>query len=442
MRLTAILLTVLVALCWGSEAEAHFSEGTKPRTVLLTEHQDGRLMAYIRIPAPLLYAHEIVEAQRQQVPFEADFLTVTRIGNALTFFLSQSDIAADEEGFAERLNAAHVWRQNGIALITEVLRWRIHPGEPANPFSSPAEARTSLDTSTEIEDPNFGNAYVDFDLAIETTFPSTDLDLKSAHTALPLPPAVSIDNHIRDLRGDQAVSVTEEGQLQDWITIDGSRLNAALGFIWQGILHILIGADHVLLVVCIALGAGTLTHLVALVTAFTLGHAVTLVTAFLGYIPQAPWFIPAVEAAIAVTVLYAALAAWWRRIEAVWVFGAIGLLHGLGFSFVLSEILGPSSSALTLSLASFTLGIELGQVAILAIAVGVMAGLSRVSANASGWTRSGVLLACAAMAAVWTAERSLALLGLSDERPQSPLAENATSFTPASQETNVRFHPS
>jgi hypothetical protein len=423
-------------------AEAHFSEGTKPRTVLLTEHQDGQLMAYIRIPAPLLFANEIVEAQRQQVPFEADFLTVTRIGNALTFFLSQSAVDADEEGFAERLNAAHVWRQNGIALTTEVLRWRIHPGEPESPFTSAAEARASLEASTDIEDPNFGNAYIDFELAIETAFPSTDLDLKSAHTALPLPPAVSIDNHIRDLRGGEAVSITQEGQLQDWITIDGSRLHAALGFIWQGILHILIGADHVLLVVCIALGAGTVTHLVALVTAFTLGHAVTLVTAFLGYVPEAPWFIPAVEAAIAVTVLYAALAAWWRRIEAIWVFGAIGLLHGLGFSFVLSEILGPSSSALLLSLASFTLGIELGQVAILVIAVGVMAGLALVSARATRWTRSGVLLACAAFAAVWTAERSVALLGLSDDHPQRPLAENATSFTPASQQMSVRFSPS
>lgn len=442
MRLAAVILAVLAALCWVSETEAHFSEGTKPRTILLTEHQDGRLMAYIRIPAPLLYAYDIVEAQRQQVPFEAEFLTVTRLGNALTFLLSQLDIAADEQGFAERLNAAHIWRQNGILLTTEVLRWRIHPEKPESPFASAADARASLDASSEVEDPNFGNAYVDIELAFETAFSSIDLDLKSAHPTLPLPPKVRIDNHISDLRGGQAVSITEEGQLQDWITIDGSRLNAALGFIWQGILHIVIGADHVLLVVCIALGAGTFRHLVALVTAFTLGHAVTLVTAFLGYVPQAPWFIPTVEAAIAVTVLYAALAAWWRRIEAVWVFGAIGLLHGLGFSFVLSEILGPSSPALHLSLASFTLGIELGQVAILMTAVGLMAGLSLVSARATSWTRSGILLSCVVIAAVWTVERGVALHGISGERTENTAALISLSLMQASSKVDVRLTPS
>ena len=419
MSLIPFVLAVLAVFCVPSETEAHFSEGTKPRTVLLTEQRDEGLIAYIRIPAPLLFADDIVDAQRRQVPFEAEFLTVTRIGNALTFLLSQSEIAANERGFAERLNGAHVWRQNGLSLATEVLRWRIHPKEPDSPFSSLAEARASLDTETRGEDPNFGNAYVDIELALRTTFPSTDLDLKSAYTALPLPSAVRIDNHIRDLRGGRAVSITQEGQLQDWISIDGSRLHAALGFVWQGILHILIGIDHVLLVVCIALGAGTFRHLVALVTAFTFGHALTLVIAFLGYVPDAAWFIPAVETIIAVTVFYAALAAWWRRTEAVWVFGAIGLLHGFGFSFVLSEILGSSSSTLLLSLASFTLGIELGQVAILTVAMVAMACLSLFSEDASRWTRSGVLLACAAVALIWTVERSVALIGSSGERPQS-----------------------
>ena len=406
------LLGLGVAFLMGfvTVAAAHFSEGTKPRTILVADAQGGGVLVYLRVPAPLFYANDIVDAQAQQVPFEAEFLTVTRVGNALAFSLSQSEISRDPGGFADRLNAAHLWRQNGRLVEARVLRWNVHQGLPETAFSSIAAAREALTMPTSEVDAAFGSAYIDVELVLKGARQGLDLQMRSAMPVLPLPAGVSIDNHIRDLRDGNGVSITQTGQLQDWVTIDGSLFRSALTFTWQGILHILLGADHVLLVVCIALGAGAWRSLVARVTAFTLGHAVTLVTAFFGYVPSAAWFIPAVETAIAATVIYAAMAAWLERMDAPLILLAIGLLHGMGFSFVLSDILGPASPSLTTSLAAFTVGIESGQLALLALVLLAMAGIRRFSLQGAASVRYLTLGLCAMTATYWTLSRGYSLL--------------------------------
>ena len=405
-------LTIAIFLSFVAASLAHFTEGSKPRTILIADGEDKGLLVYLRVPAPLFFAGDIVDAQNRQVPFEAQFLTVNRVGNALAFSLSQSDISDNPNDFSDRLNAAHIFRQAGRPLEARVLRWAIHSDLPKTSLSSVAEAREALSTPVLEVDPSFGAAYIDVELALDEAEKRLDLQVKSALPFVILPPSVSIDNHIRDLRGNSAVSIRETGQLQDWVTVDGSSLRAGLLFVWQGILHILLGTDHVLFVVCIALGAGAWRKLVLRVTAFTLGHAVTLVIAFLGYVPNATWFIPAVETAIAATVVYAALAAWLQRMDAPWVLLVTGLLHGLGFSFVLSEILGPGSPALSLSLASFTLGIEFGQLALLALVLAAMAGIGTMSFQGARALRLMALGVSGSIAVYWTLTRGLELLSV------------------------------
>ena len=408
LRLISFVLGCL--LCLVTNATAHFSEGTKPRTILVADAEDGGLLVYLRVPAPLFYAADIVAAQAQQVPFEAEFLEVTRVGNALAFGLSQSAIAENPDGFADRLNAAHLWRQSGRHLEARVLRWKVHGDLIGTSFSSIAAAREALALPMVETDPAFGSAYIDIELALEGARAGLDLQIKSALPVLPLPTHVSIDNHVRDLRSGRAVSIMEPGQLQEWVTVNGSHVHAALAFVWQGVLHILLGADHVLLVACIALGAGVWRTLVLRATAFTLGHAATLVTAFLGYVPSAVWFIPAVETAIAATVVYAAISAWWERMDTPFVLFLIGLLHGLGFSFVLSDILGPASPALATSLAAFTIGIEAGQLVLIAVVLTAMASVRWVSRDGAIAIRHASLGICAVIAAYWTISRGVSLI--------------------------------
>lgn len=409
MAIRSLLIWMLsgVVLLLPTASVAHFTENTKPRTVILAIAPDGGLVAYVRMPAPLLYAADVVAAQEQQVRFEAEFLETRRIGHAITFRLSQQAVAADPAAFAARLAAAHEWQQNGLPVASEVVRWQLHAELPEVRLSSAADAIAALEGPAPAADPAFGEAYVDFELRIATAFPRSGISLRSMHPPLPLPPAISIDNHIRDARVSPAVSIIQVGQLQDWVSFEGSALRAAASFVWQGALHIIQGLDHVFLVVCIALGAGGIGRLVALVTAFTLGHAVTLVATFVGFVPSAPWFIPAVETAIAATVVYAAIAAWLGRLETPWIMAGVGLLHGLGFSFVLSKLLGPDAPGLVLSLASFTVGIELGQLAILAATLGLFWVLTQTSVTAEFWARRVTLGGLAAAAGVWVVQRGL-----------------------------------
>ena len=94
--------------------------------------------------------------------------------------------------------------------------------------------------------------------------------------------------------------------------------------------------------------------------------------------------------------------------------GSLGsrTIHGLGFSFVLSEILGPGSPALSLSLASFTLGIEFRQLALLALVLAAMAGIETMSFQGARALRLMALGVSGSIAVYWTLTRGLELLSV------------------------------
>lgn len=152
-------------------------------------------------------------------------------------------------------------------------------------------------------------------------------------------------------------------------------------YLREGIHHILIGYDHLAFLISLLLPAAllrvggqwqpvpglrpALLHVVGVVTAFTVAHSITLVLAALGWItPASRW----VEAAIAASVLLAAL----NNLRPVitrrlWIVGFVfGLIHGFGFAGALGELGLPDSARLT-ALLSFNIGVELGQLTVVAI---------------------------------------------------------------------------
>jgi len=159
------------------------------------------------------------------------------------------------------------------------------------------------------------------------------------------------------------------------VAIDPRWYQAAWIFIKAGFFHILDGADHLLFLFCLVIPFRRLRPLVAIITSFTVAHSVTLVAAAWGFAPQGKWFPPLVETLIAASIFYMALenvlAADLRR---RWLItGAFGLVHGFGFSFVLKQDLQFVGSHLLLSLLSFNLGVELGQLLVLLIVLPVLA---------------------------------------------------------------------
>jgi hypothetical protein len=153
------------------------------------------------------------------------------------------------------------------------------------------------------------------------------------------------------------------------VELDPSWIHAASLFIAEGFFHILSGTDHLLFLLCLVIPFRRFRSLVPIVTSFTVAHSVTLIASAYDMAPGALWFPPLVETLIASSILYMAL----ENIVAPglqrrWIVTfAFGLVHGFGFSFALRETLQLAGSHLLTALVSFNVGVELGQLLMLAI---------------------------------------------------------------------------
>ncbi|MEM9489547.1 MAG: HupE/UreJ family protein [Myxococcota bacterium] len=177
-------------------------------------------------------------------------------------------------------------------------------------------------------------------------------------------------------------------------------------YVALGVEHILLGIDHLLFVLGLLLLVQRPRDLLWTITAFTVGHSVTLSVAALGWIavPSAP-----VEAIIALSIVFLAREvicddpdALARR--APWLVAiGFGLLHGFGFAGALAET-GLPDGDIPLALLSFNVGVELGQVAFVAVAVVAWRALRPIIAQPR---RSTIAVACTmgALAGWWCVER-------------------------------------
>ena len=215
---------------------------------------------------------------------------------------------------------------------------------------------------------------------------------------------------------------TPDSARQSLRVADASRWRQFFDYVRHGIWHIWIGFDHILFLLSLLLPAvlvqrasgwqardslrASSIEVLKIVTAFTLAHSITLTLATLGVVA-----LPSrvVESAIALSVVVAALNNLWPLITrrlALLAF-AFGLIHGFGFAGVLLE-LGLPQSSLLLSLVGFNVGVELGQLAIVAAFL-PLAYLVRATA----FYRKAVLMGgsslIAALALVWLSERVLDL---------------------------------
>tara|TARA_B100000029_G_scaffold32943_1_gene31342 strand:- start:17375 stop:18517 length:1143 start_codon:yes stop_codon:yes gene_type:complete len=155
------------------------------------------------------------------------------------------------------------------------------------------------------------------------------------------------------------------------VTLDPKWHQATVQFIKSGFEHILGGLDHLLFILCLVIPFRRFRELIGVVTSFTIAHSITLIASAYGFVPDALWFPPFVEMLIALSIIYmAAENIIGAQLQRRWVvtFG-LGLIHGFGFSFALSESLQFAGSHLVLALLSFNVGVELGQILVLIILI-------------------------------------------------------------------------
>ena len=139
----------------------------------------------------------------------------------------------------------------------------------------------------------------------------------------------------------------------------------AWSFFKMGIEHILTGYDHLVFILGLVLARARLRSLLTIVTAFTIAHSITLALAALNVWAPSPRF---VEPAIALSIAYVGVENFFvKDASKRWrITFPFGLVHGFGFAGALQEIALPRSAVPT-ALVSFNLGVEGGQLAVLAL---------------------------------------------------------------------------
>jgi hypothetical protein len=271
---------------------------------------------------------------------------------------------------------AHVWlsdflhvEENGEALPRgRVAATRISLPSDRSFTSFPAAMR--LVTSPEL--PNDAHVFwnqVNFDVLLE--YP-----IHSARSAFAIDPrfqhlAARVVTVVRFLAPGGIERDYELDGNPGLVPLDPGWFQASSRFVKLGFLHILDGTDHLLFLFCLVIPLRRFRPLLAVITAFTAAHSITLIGSAFGLAPNALWFPPLIETLIAASIVWMALEnIVGAKAQHRWMIAfGFGLVHGFGFSFALRQTLQFAGSHLLLSLVSFNLGVELGQLLALAVLI-------------------------------------------------------------------------
>lgn len=208
---------------------------------------------------------------------------------------------------------------------------------------------------------------------------------------------------------DIAATWLKDGRMSDVIPLAGVEAKTfwqtAAEYTTIGFTHIVPkGLDHILFVLGLYLLSPRLKPLLTQVTAFTLAHSITLALGLYGIVAIPPTI---VEPLIALSIVYVAIENVFSSKLTLWrpfIVFAFGLLHGLGFAGILTEVGLPRADYVT-GLVAFNVGVELGQLAVIAAAF-VVTGLWFRSKD---WYRQRIVipasLAIACVGLFWTVER-------------------------------------
>lgn len=406
-------LFAFAAFLWCGPAIAHFQLNQNVRIVHVVHGENG-LDVFVRAPLPYLLADKVGPNEENGLPLPAPFTTNAIVDGVLMHAIDQNALITDPLGLARIMAEEMQIEVGGGRLAPQAIAARVHAIGTEPSFATQTDAASALDAGPVFARSNLviyaGDTVVDVHLRyVVGRVGAYGLSFTSEPD---LPGQDDTANLILDYRGGAIRAYRASGLLNDPMEVSDSASAAAWTFVVEGIRHIVLGIDHVLFVVCMVIGAATLPALFARITGFTIGHTVTLVMGFFGFVPSAPWFIPAVETAIALSIVMAAADAVFQRQNrscrnrtATCVTACIGLLHGFGFSFMLRNILKVDAENVWQSLLAFNVGVEVGQMMIVALVWPLVLILRSMPDPVWSGAKVAVALSVSLIASIWALER-------------------------------------
>jgi len=229
--------------------------------------------------------------------------------------------------------------------------------------------------------------------------------------------ATITDIFVRLTRLDGSAMTTVASPTKPWVALRGERLWYVVAgeFLGLGFHHILRGVDHLLFVLGLLLIVQGRRMLLKTITSFTVAHSITLAIATLGY-AHAP--LPPLNAAIALSILFLGpeIVRSWRgetslTIRFPWLVAfAFGLLHGFGFASGLSTT-GMPKAELPWALLWFNVGVELGQLVFVFLALALVWAFRILEIRWPRWALAMPGYTVGSLGAYWTIQRTVILLG-------------------------------
>jgi hypothetical protein len=396
IKTARLLLAALILLLLPSMSFAH--EIPNDVTLHVFLKPDGQRL-HLLVRVPLKAMRDINFPQRG-----AGFLDLARVDSSLR-------------------EAATLWVSDGL---------EVYEGENRLPKPTIAGVRVALESDESFVSYERARAHISgppLPEATEVYWNQAMLDvlfeypIRSDRSELSVRPAwarlgVRVLTVLRFLPPDGAVRIFQFAGDPGFVRLDPRWHQAAFQFVMFGFFHILDGFDHLLFLFCLVIPLRKFRTLFLVVTSFTVAHSVTLLASAYNLAPSALWFPPLVETLIASSIVYMALEniagvkADWRWIITF----CFGLVHGFGFSFTLRETLQFAGSHLVTSLVSFNIGVEIGQVLVLAFLVPLLHVLFRFVVA----ERLGTIILSAFVAHTgwhWLTERAATLMEYRFEWP-------------------------
>ena len=229
--------------------------------------------------------------------------------------------------------------------------------------------------------------------------------------------ATITDVFVRLTRLDGTVMTTVARPTKTWAELRGERPwhTTAGEYLGLGFHHILMGVDHLLFVLGLLLIVKGRMMLLKTITSFTVAHSITLAIATLGY-AKAP--LPPLNAAIALSILFLGPEIVRSRqgetsltIRFPWLVAfAFGLLHGFGFASGLSTT-GMPKAELPWALLWFNVGVELGQLVFVFLALALAWSFRALEIRWPRWAQALPGYTVGSLGAYWTIQRTVILMG-------------------------------
>ncbi len=426
LRLPAFIklsLFVVLSFYCAVSAMAHFNLNLNVR-ILHVEHLSNGLNVYMRLPMPYLVAHLLGEADENSLPLPAPYTHNLVEEGKLVHYVDVKQLIQSTHGLALLAARGLDLAVDGAEIKARIEGVRIYQNGAQEDFATLGDAKKSFEKAP---------VFASFEQGVYVGDTTVDVLLHYAsgdavyHYALSsnldpgLPDQEETANLVLDYSPGGVQVFRARGLLHEPVIVTRSVFDAVVTFIKEGVKHILEGLDHVLFVICLVLGAMRLKPLFWRVTGFTIGHSITLTIGFFGFVPTSAWFVPAVETGIALSIIYVAIVAIAPGFKSagsssavqqnknnwsvVVLTGLIGLLHGLGFSFVLQNILQVTSPGIWQSLVAFNVGVETGQLMIVFTTWVLLYTLGHFNIRIANLSRYLIAAGCVLIALYWVVER-------------------------------------